>query len=322
MADIMLYMVNILHFRSFFKAEAAQAILAGSSEYEWVIACSPLLPHLQQTAPHLKFGIDELPWGDFVFPVLSLFLKKYRIEKVMLQWRDPHLAPKIEWLNQEGCSWLLHIKVQDIPQLKDWHSSVPFELYCESLDPHDYHTLKNLVPQATILCNAHEEFEWASNPIEGVVWEPVPVSPLVPVPLAFLVTPSPVLPTSSDNSTVVSPEVSPTTPKTRKPRLSKASQEKEPSLTKRTKKASPKETEETSKSPSADLPQATLPSKEKSTASYEAGEAATLILEDVSQEKSAEDTLEKIKPPQTSKSQNKSPDLNVWDVNRSHLDSY
>jgi len=145
----------------------------------------------------------------------------------MLQWRDPHLASKIEGLNQEGYSWLLHIKVHDIPQLKDWSSSVPFELYCESLNPQDYPTLKTLVPHATLLCNAHEEFEWTSIPIEGVVWEPVPISPLLPVPHVFLSSPTIVLPVSSDNSTAVS-ETSPITLKTRKPRLLKTSKEKEP----------------------------------------------------------------------------------------------
>jgi len=64
-------MVSTLHFKRFFKAEEAQTILTGSPNYEWVIACLLLLPHLQQMTPHSKFGIDELPWGDFVFPVLS-----------------------------------------------------------------------------------------------------------------------------------------------------------------------------------------------------------------------------------------------------------
>jgi len=62
-------------------------------------------------------------------------------------------------LAQEGVGMLLHVKVDEIAELEGWKNEVPFELYCDSLVPQDYQTLKELVPQAKLLCNVHEAFD-------------------------------------------------------------------------------------------------------------------------------------------------------------------
>lgn len=60
---------------------------------------------------------------------------------------------------QEGVGMLLHVKVDEIAELEGWKNEVPFELYCDSLVPQDYQTLKELVLQAKLLCNVHEAFD-------------------------------------------------------------------------------------------------------------------------------------------------------------------